>query len=287
MLIVSPMPGDFVQWDYVRRQCMPKVDFLAAGSRVLPFHDIASKSELVAFQESVIADARLVEDRMTNTIANAVTRASEIVAANQETVTAVVDMLSTWQDELSEQLESIEETLQDTLVEQLDGTIASAESAIEGIQELIDTVAADAVATFEAFEHTPFIDHSLPVYRWGTWSSYAQCCGWFNGNNPTLVRRMTSALPVRVGAGVATNPHRARVTLRRSHQTRSSPVWRHPPLAVGRRLGPGTCAPAQRQQELPPDAFQQARVLWLAVHGDGAAVALVQFHELSVRLVGC
>merc|ERR1711881_260171 len=46
---------------------------------------------------------------------------------------------------------------------------------VEAMSSMGDSVA----SLMDTFEHTAFLDHSKPVYRWGRWSSYNQWQGWY------------------------------------------------------------------------------------------------------------
>jgi len=69
----------------------------------------------------------------------------------------------------------------------LQGNFAGINDVLDEHADAIEEAAGGVGPLMEAFEHTPFMDHSLPVYRWAVWSTYNQANGqWYAGNNANM-----------------------------------------------------------------------------------------------------
>jgi len=183
---VGRCSGDFVMWDSSRQQCMPHVEYIRAGTQLVQLSNIASRADFDDMRTTIRQAHFEIEARVNSTVRGIIEVAEALVASN---VADIADLQGQTGD-----LERMIERSVDEMEEYIGGRVSEvqqlAEEQIAGsIGDLSDEVASiqgRAEDTFAVFEHTPFLDHSLPVYRWGEWSSYAQCCGWFNGNSPTL-----------------------------------------------------------------------------------------------------
>merc|ERR1711881_25988 len=177
--------GSYVEWDHEKDQCVPKIEFLAAGSRLLPVHGIASRADISRVQESLIELMDRLEARM-HTTASGVVQATEVVLAesqgNLDEVSAIIESIS---GSVEQQVEASAQVVEDRVAEvsaDLEANFADLQATIQenGIDQVnaLSSVADDVDVLMEAFEHTAFLDHSKPVYRWATWGGYNQWQGW-------------------------------------------------------------------------------------------------------------
>merc|ERR1711964_6311 len=174
--------GSYVQWDFSKGRCVPKIEYMAAGTRLLPFHDLASKTELEGLRSTLFSEYAELEERIQSTMSDAVASATDVVSSNQRDIQTLSDNLVEWQGSLEADFAEMRENIDATVAEHRESTIDAATERLEELEESLGGIAEEAQALVAVFEHTTYMDHSLPVYRWAVWSSYSQHHGWYNHN---------------------------------------------------------------------------------------------------------
>merc|ERR1712093_649631 len=144
------------------------------------------------------------EERIQGSLNAAVTDASDVVSGNQRDIAEVGETLTAWQASMQSDMDE----MRDNMMGAMEEAVNQATARLGELEESFGEVEDGARALVEAFEHTPYMDHSLPVYRWAVWSSYSQNHGWYNHNQREFVR--LAALPL-----TYTSP----LSLSRSHQS--------------------------------------------------------------------
>jgi hypothetical protein len=123
---------------------------------------------------------------MHSTIAESNSLATEIFIeriAQQQTVKEGTNMLAL--DIAAATSTHVRRTGQfNNLVSSVEEGLSSIEARIYDLErESARTAIHDIHDFLTHFTAIAFTDSSIPVMRWAQWSSYAQCCGWFNSNN--------------------------------------------------------------------------------------------------------
>ena len=114
--------GAYVEWDYDRRQCMPKIGYLSAGTRLLPFHDLASRDD--------IDD---LENRINATSQATLALARDYVRDNQRAVQEALGVLGLAEDRFQDALDDFGESqvaARDTFAAGVSSELATAVDAV-------------------------------------------------------------------------------------------------------------------------------------------------------------
>jgi len=177
--------GSYVEWDHEKDQCVPKIEYLAAGSRLLPVHGIASRADLSRVQESLTELMDRLEARMHTTASGVVQATESVLAESQGNLDEVSSIIESISGSVDQQVAASAQVVEDRVAEvsaELEANFAALQATIQ--ENVIDqvnalsSVADDVDVLMDAFEHTAFLDHSKPVYRWATWGGYNQWQGW-------------------------------------------------------------------------------------------------------------
>jgi len=127
-----------------------------------------------------------LQGRLGDASSNMLAEASGVITANQEEIASMRETVNGLTGQVGAQLEEAADAVDqrlETLSEELGGSFEELQADIEenviSRVEAMGEVADNVGRLMDAFEHTAFLDHSKPVYRWGVWSSYNQWQGWY------------------------------------------------------------------------------------------------------------
>jgi len=179
---VGRCDGQYVSWDSARQQCMPDVEYMTAGTRVLRFNALASRKDLAEATQWIRQASQDLETRVNSTLGGLNSIARAFVSGNQDDI----DRIQAQTDDIHQSIETGLSTLEEEIVEHFsaveDEIREGVEERIDDLEEMLSGWVEPIQKLYEEMEHTTYMDHSLPVYRWAVWSSYSQHHGWYNHN---------------------------------------------------------------------------------------------------------